>query len=537
MADVADAGANGARKLFTRCCSSITPSLVYLLGLAGAVGIALFTALVLMFLIHQLTIWLSQDPVRAFHSSQVALTYAAIGWDIGMAVYASVRELVILLLPLWNGLAAYVVQPAIFVVIEVMVLTFSGKAYNGVLSEDTLPFEGHNCPAEGEEITSQNEAAAQFCGNAQLYAKAIGTTRGANSIEGNATLVMSTETARRLSEAGADTILAQIGLAPLLDGVQALAAALLTVTATISDIFWHLMYEVLSIAFKVVFEAFLLLIRSIGAAFAAIFSDGTFMEILGWGIEFLMIFVMEWMLPSVFNVINALMCIMDLFQPDGWQEQLDCIEDSCYPDGSTSTAAWFPFAVIDGYQTFTSIPDIWNKVIRITERVTNKITGQAYDTTSGGRTDLPSFGDLYFPTTPKVQQCNACFTCKVTLRNSRSAQTNTISHTRSARRSRSFAPSGWSPPTSLAASSTARPSRASQVTAACRAAPTTPNSAARGPPPASSAPRSRRPSPSLRPPTPSTARSTGGAPSSSWTACSRASAATRPKARPRTASR
>lgn len=414
MADVADAGANGARKLFTRCCSSITPSLVYLLGLAGAVGIALFTALVLMFLIHQLTIWLSQDPVRAFHSSQVALTYTAIGWDIGMAVYASVRELVILLLPLWNGLAAYVVQPAIFVVIEVMVLTFSGKAYNGVLSEDTLPFEGHNCPAEGEEITSQNEAAAQFCGNAQLYAKAIGTTRGANSIEGNATLVMSTETARRLSEAGADTILAQIGLAPLLDGVQALAAALLTVTATISDIFWHLMYEVLSIAFKVVFEAFLLLIRSIGAAFAAIFSDGTFMEILGWGIEFLMIFVMEWMLPSVFNVINALMCIMDLFQPDGWGEQLDCIEDSCYPDGSTSTAAWFPFAVIDGYQTFTSIPDIWNKVIRITERVTNKITGQAYDTTSGGRTDLPNFGDLYFPTTPKVQQCNACFTCKVT---------------------------------------------------------------------------------------------------------------------------
>ena len=413
MADVADAGANGARKLFTRCCSSISPSLFYLLGLVGAVGIALFTALILMFLIHQLTIWVSQDPVRAFHAAQTGVQVFAAGWDVGMAAYNSLREIVILLLPLWNGMAMYVAQPAIFVVIEVMVLTFSDKAYTGVLSEDTLPFEGHNCVAEGTEITAANEATAQFCGNAELYAKAIGTTRGANSIEGNATLVMSTETARRLSEASADTILAQIGLAPLLDGVQALAAALLTVTATVSDIFWHVAYEVLSVAFKLVFQAFLLLVRSLGAAFTAIFSDGTFMEILGWGIEFLMIFVMEWLLPSVFNVINALMCILDLFQPDGWQEQLDCIEDSCYPDGSTSTAAWFPFAVIDGYQTFTSIPDIWNKVIRITERVTNKATGQAYDTTSGGRTDLPNFGDLYFPTTPKVQQCNACFACKI----------------------------------------------------------------------------------------------------------------------------
>lgn len=412
MADVGDAAASGGRKLFTRCCQSVSPYIFYVVGMVGIVFIALFTALLLMFLIHQLTIWMSQDPVRAFHAAQHTVQIFAAGWDVATVAYNAIREIVILILPLYNGLAMYVVQPAVFVVIEVMVLTFSGKAYNGVLSEDSLPFEGHNCVPEGVEITPQNEATAQFCGNAALYAKAIGTVRGANTIEGNATLVMSTETARRLSEAGADSILAQIGLAPLLDGIQALAAAVLTITATISDIFWHLVYEVLSIAFKVVFQAFLLLIRSLGAAFAAIFSDGTFMEILGWGIEFLMIFVMEWILPSVFNVINVLMCLLDLMQPDGWQAQLECIEESCYADGGTSTMAWFPFAVLDPYQTFSSFPDLWNKVIRITERVTNKITGQAYDTTSGGRTDLPNFGDLYYVTTPKVEQCNNCFTCK-----------------------------------------------------------------------------------------------------------------------------
>lgn len=422
---VGDKAADGARKLYIQVLRRIVQLSFQVGGRIGLVIIALFTAILVLFLIHQLTIWISQDPVRAFHGSQIALTYFASGWDIGAAAWNSLREVVIIVLPLYNGMAMYVTQPAIFVVIEVMVLTFSGNAYNGVLDESTLPFEGHMCVGEGVEITPQNQATAQFCGNANLYAKAIGTTRNANTIEGNATLVMSTETARRLSEAGADTLLAQIGLAPLLDGMQALAAALLTVTATISDIFWHVTYEVLSVVFRLVFQAFMLLIRSLGAAFMAIFSDGTFMEILGWGIEFLMIVVMELLLPAVFRVIDSLMCVMDLFQPDGWQEQLDCIEDSCYPDGSTSTAAWWPFAVVDGFQTFTSIPGLWNKVVHITERVTNKATGQAYDTTSAGRTDLPNFGGLYYPTTPKVEQCNACFTCKVNPRNS---LTHSITH-------------------------------------------------------------------------------------------------------------
>ena len=103
-------------------------------------------------------------------------------------------------------------------------------------------------------------------------------------------------------------------------------------------------------------------------------------------------------------------------------------------------------------------------------------------------------------------------------------------------KSRSGAPSGWSPPTCSAASLTARRSRASRPTAAWWAARTTRSSAARGPPKGLSAPRSRRPSRSSPPRTPSTATSTGGRPSASSTACSRAWAATRQKARRRTAS-
>ena len=40
-----------------------------------------------------LPLFFAEDPVRAFHGSQIALTYFASGWDIGAAAYNSLREI------------------------------------------------------------------------------------------------------------------------------------------------------------------------------------------------------------------------------------------------------------------------------------------------------------------------------------------------------------------------------------------------------------------------------------------------------------
>lgn len=58
--NVGNAAADGSRKFFTRCVASVSPSLFYLLGLVGAVVVALFTGILVLFLIHQLTIWISR---------------------------------------------------------------------------------------------------------------------------------------------------------------------------------------------------------------------------------------------------------------------------------------------------------------------------------------------------------------------------------------------------------------------------------------------------------------------------------------------
>ena len=107
---VGDQAAKSANKVYLQVLRQIIQLSIQVGSKFGLVIIALFTGILVLFLIHQLTIWISQDPVRAFHGSQIALTYFASGWDIGAAAYNSLREIVIIVLPLYNGLAMYVAQ-------------------------------------------------------------------------------------------------------------------------------------------------------------------------------------------------------------------------------------------------------------------------------------------------------------------------------------------------------------------------------------------------------------------------------------------
>ena len=118
------------------------------------------------------------------------------------------------------------------------------------------------------------------------------------------------------------------------------------------------------------------------------------------------------MLPAVMRVIDGLLCTLDLFQPDGWADQLECVDHKCYVEEATAQQP-VPFAVIDPLVTFTSGPDLWNLIMKVTTKVINAVTGQNYDGTAAGATQLPDLGALYYDISPQVQACNACFKCQV----------------------------------------------------------------------------------------------------------------------------
>jgi len=47
-------------------------------------------------------------------------------------------------------------------------------------------------------------------------------------------------------------------------------------------------------------------------------------QLVNIGVEFLTIMVTELMIPTIFAAVDLLVCVLDLFRPEGWQAQFDC---------------------------------------------------------------------------------------------------------------------------------------------------------------------------------------------------------------------
>ena len=108
-----------------------------LLGCSGLVFLAVAISVFALFLIHQLTVWLSLHPEDAFHNAKViAQTYASI-WNTVRVLLNEVVAVVNILLSAWNVATVHFVQPLIFGVFDIMSLVFLQKHYEGVTSRST----------------------------------------------------------------------------------------------------------------------------------------------------------------------------------------------------------------------------------------------------------------------------------------------------------------------------------------------------------------------------------------------------------------
>lgn len=401
-----------------RHIQTTTPQIaMWFASTVGLVFVALFAGLFVLFLIHQGTIWLSQDPETAFHAAKVFVYYFAQLYDTTSIFYNALREVLLLLIPVWNGISMYAVQPLVYVAIEVISLTFSGQKYNGVLTEEDVPFGGHLCGDAGG-----SGASARWCGIAASYADSVGFSKGENGFVANDTLLLSPATARRLSEAAEDLV-EQVPIDFLSKIIFELSSTFLPFFGTVSDIFFHIAYELASVLLPTMINVLLLVVRSLGAAIVEIFSNNVFTEILSWGFTLLIIIFVDILIPIFFRALDSFFCIMDYFDPSGWAVQLDCVQNTCYnehvADPSVSDdpadvggSIENPWGVVDAFYVFSSFRQLWDSIIGITEKVVNKATGQNYDSTAAGGTEFPNIGDLAYPASEKAIECAACFNCK-----------------------------------------------------------------------------------------------------------------------------
>jgi hypothetical protein len=154
-------------------------------------------------------------------------------------------------------------------------------------------------------------------------------------------------------------------------------------------------------------------------------------------VDFLVIGLTEIALPMLFAAIDMLMCALDYFKPSGWNQQLECVEETCFkgPDASADLIAFFSLPIIIG--RFTAIMDATlnsrtgKRFFKAPKSGSVSSKGRTRDPISGRPIDnnepeSASMGNpMYefdfagawddFTSTTAADECAKCFVCKASL--------------------------------------------------------------------------------------------------------------------------
>ena len=167
-------------------------------------------------------------------------------------------------LPIWNALVFYVIEPAVFLALEVFSLVFLRKKYEGVIDEGSFPYGGFVCDG-----TAVSQA---WCGrfgayNDRLISSSSQTSEqstifGANAAAAAAgrqlttTITLGIATARRLSEiAEVNLDVPSFSTDELIGSVDGLATQTIVMGGSSADLFFGVLYNILSTSAVFIFDA------------------------------------------------------------------------------------------------------------------------------------------------------------------------------------------------------------------------------------------------------------------------------------------
>jgi len=114
----------------------------------GQQSLQILSILLVLFIIHQIFLWVDRDPEQAFDQGALLFEIAEIAWDTSSIFYnAGVDVVNAGVLPVWNAAAFYVVEPTIVLALEVFSLAFTHQHWQGLFSEADFPYNGLDCTA------------------------------------------------------------------------------------------------------------------------------------------------------------------------------------------------------------------------------------------------------------------------------------------------------------------------------------------------------------------------------------------------------
>ena len=105
----------------TRCVEPVAeaalellPKLQFFISFGGLLFLSSLVGVLVLFLIHQASLWLSHDPERAFHAARTATDVGSQVWDTFASLANSANGVYIQTIPAWNAFTRYAIQPMVF---------------------------------------------------------------------------------------------------------------------------------------------------------------------------------------------------------------------------------------------------------------------------------------------------------------------------------------------------------------------------------------------------------------------------------------
>lgn len=272
-----------------------------------------------IFLLHQLFLWVSQDPSKAFDLARFLVEVFELVWDLFVLLWNVQAEVVnAAILPLWNAVSFYVIEPAVVLVLEIFSLVFLRKRYDGFIKEADFPYGGFVCD-------SSSAVSATWCGRFGAYNERLAES-GSESAEQSTTFGVAT--ARRLSELAGDDDVAvpSVDTEELIGALDGLSTQGIVMGASAFDVLFAVLYEIFSTTAVFLFDAIWIILKTVFDIIKMLVKSGLLQTILGIGIDFLIIVALEIGVPLLIAGIDFVVCVFQLFLIDTWAAQLECIE-------------------------------------------------------------------------------------------------------------------------------------------------------------------------------------------------------------------
>ena len=119
-----------------------------------------------IFIVHQLFVWVDEDPDIAFERAALLFEFTEVGWDMTRILWnGGVDVFNAGVIPIWNTATYYFVEPTVVLLLEVFSLVFTRQHWEGLMSEADFPYNGLDCTASAE--------AAAWCGRYGYYKAAL----------------------------------------------------------------------------------------------------------------------------------------------------------------------------------------------------------------------------------------------------------------------------------------------------------------------------------------------------------------------------